>query len=180
MANQYLFPCDCGRKLTVDTFQAGEKITCECGKEIELPSLREMRMLEPAEAEKPKQASRPSWGMPDKLLMTGIILIGCGAIGAGLLWHFWPITPPEWEVDLEVIQEYTQKMSLQESMKMWDERLGKEKWEREDHPYVIYYRVESEAFTRWLIVAAVVAGIGVVLMILSMVVPSGRRSRPEK
>jgi hypothetical protein len=165
--------------LPVSPFQAGEKITCECGKENDIPSLREIRMLEPAEEETPQQASPPLWGAPDQLLLIGIIFIGCGAIGAGLLWYFWPITPPEWEVDLEIIREHTQSLSLEQSMKLW-ERLGKEKWEREDHPYVIYYRVESEAFTRWLMVAAVVAGIGIVLLILSMVVPSRARPRPEK
>ena len=176
MANQYLFPCECGRKLTVEPSQAGRTITCECGKEIELPSLREIRSLEPAPVEGSREVGRPIWGLPDQLLLIGIIFVGAGLVGSGLLWYFWPITPPEWQVDLERIREYTQDMSLEESMKLW-EKVGAEKWEREDHPYVKYYRITVESYTRWLIIALVGAGIGVVLLIASLVVPSGPRSR---
>lgn len=181
MADKVLYPCECGRKIPVEPSQAGRTIRCECGKEIELPSLRGIRELEPAPVEKPSQSPRPEWGLPDQLLLTGIILIGLGTLGCGFLWYSWPIVPPEWEWDLDLIRERTQDLSLEQSMKLW-ENLGKEKWEREDIPYVLYYRATVESFNRWLIVLSVVIGLGVVLLISSLVAPSRsgrRRAEPE-
>jgi len=129
--------------------------------------------------EKSSKSTRPPWGLPDQLLLTGIILVGLGLLGCGFLWYSWPIVPPEWQWDLDLIRERAQELSLDDSMKLW-ERLGKEKWEREDIPYVLYYRATVESFNRWLVVSLVIAGLGVVLLVLSFVVPSGASARRER
>ena len=39
MAQQYLLPYDCGAKITVTASQAGDQLVCECGKNLDVPSL---------------------------------------------------------------------------------------------------------------------------------------------
>ena len=46
----YLLPCpQCERKLSVDTSQAGEQLRCACGASVEVPSMRQIRALEPSD-----------------------------------------------------------------------------------------------------------------------------------
>jgi hypothetical protein len=57
----YLLDCQCGQRLPVEIGQAGGRITCSCGKEVDVPTLRNLRHLPTAEVEdtQAKRASVP-------------------------------------------------------------------------------------------------------------------------
>ena len=49
MATRFLVPCSCGKGIAVDATQAGDLVTCHCGASVEVPPLRVLKALEPAE-----------------------------------------------------------------------------------------------------------------------------------
>ena len=49
MASQYLLPCDCGARVVVETTQAGEQVSCECGALLEIPAFTRLSQLEPVD-----------------------------------------------------------------------------------------------------------------------------------
>jgi len=44
----YLLPCSCGKKIPVDAGQAGARISCECGQQLNVPTFRSLKNLEQA------------------------------------------------------------------------------------------------------------------------------------
>src|SRR4051812_27053190 len=44
-------PCECGHRLAVTTGDAGAVLWCECGRRVQVPGLRELRMLAPTPVE---------------------------------------------------------------------------------------------------------------------------------
>ena len=82
--SKYRLPCECGKGIVIDASQAGQRIACECGAVLEVPTLRGVRALEPVQAS--ASASRPAadWDFSRGLIFAGsIILI---VIGAGVAW----------------------------------------------------------------------------------------------
>src|SRR6478609_3354126 len=79
----YLLDCQCGQRLPVEIGQAGGRITCSCGKEIDVPTLRNLRHLPTADVEdtQARRASVP-WnkrkGAIAACLIVTSILAGAG------------------------------------------------------------------------------------------------------
>lgn len=46
MTMEYLLPCECGQKITVAAGQAGQDVTCQCGKTSHVPPLRKLAELD--------------------------------------------------------------------------------------------------------------------------------------
>lgn len=62
----YLYDCACGHRMEVDSSRAGESTECpECGAEFQLPSLRAMKQLPPAESAAPSAAAAPTKSLAD-------------------------------------------------------------------------------------------------------------------
>jgi hypothetical protein len=78
MASDYLLPCTCGRTHRVSSSQAGSAIACPCGAKLEVPTMRELKKLEPAAAGAPSR--QRTWGLPQGLLFLGMVLVGLGVL----------------------------------------------------------------------------------------------------
>lgn len=78
MNAKYLLPCSCGLEVAVELSQAGEKVQCACGRQLDVPTMREITALEPIDAGEEAQASLPTWGLRHGLLVLGAVLIVCG------------------------------------------------------------------------------------------------------
>ena len=59
---KYLLPCECGQGVPVDASQAGQLVTCPCGKQLEVPTLRGIRELAPAEGIDDSVPRESDWG----------------------------------------------------------------------------------------------------------------------
>lgn len=97
----YLLPCTCGKKLRVSSAQAGEELICECGARVQVPTMRGLRELQPAESVQPTGRRRRSSAWEDRhrvAFLLVIAAIGCAAL-AGYLWSILPayIPPPSEE-----------------------------------------------------------------------------------
>lgn len=57
----YLLPCACGVKHEVSARQAGQTLTCECGANVEIPTLRGLRNLQVVQPQ--SQPSSARWSI---------------------------------------------------------------------------------------------------------------------
>ena len=74
---KYLFPCECGKQITIAVGQAGQTVHCACGKAVEAPGMREIRSLSAVEA----PAQTTTWSHTQGIaFITGIVLL-VGGVG---------------------------------------------------------------------------------------------------
>ena len=91
MATTYLLPCTCGKPVRVVPRQAGDRVRCECGAEVEVPPLSKMRQLEEAD---PETAARAfSWGFREGVVTACLLICVAFASFGGLVWSQEPPPP---------------------------------------------------------------------------------------
>jgi hypothetical protein len=90
---EYLLPCDCGEKTVVATAQAGDLVRCTaCNAVLNVPTLRELRQLEPAGS---RALTNRSWEDHHRLaFLLSVVALACLAV-AGFLWLRLPEVVPQ-------------------------------------------------------------------------------------
>ncbi len=168
---QYLLPCQCGRKIPVDTTKAGRTLKCECGAQLEVPTLGGMKKLEPA-AQSKHAPSAATWGPRQRVLLAGILICVTGLGIAGCFRYYRPPPPPH-ELRIERIPQYVQSLTLMQTMELWAalERGLPEGLGIEDQ----MFRKARQAYIRRTGVALFIAVAGVLVMIVSLFIPKKRR-----
>ena len=79
MPQQFLLPCSCGQKVRVSNAQAGGEVYCVCGKSLSVPTLRGLRQLEPAPAERvAKRELR--WTPTHGAIFAGALLVATASV----------------------------------------------------------------------------------------------------
>jgi hypothetical protein len=172
---KYLLPCSqCDRQHEVDPTQAGEKIQCGCGQELEIPSLRGLRDLTPVPAALASRGTaRPTNDLPRRLtLVVGMLLIAgglvAGAYGGLVLTQ---IRVPDRAATVDPTADAAiDELDPADAFRMWtnfrDEGLG---------PYHVPYRFMAQSakgyFTRWLLGGLIAVGLGGLLSAGAMLAP---------
>ena len=64
MSQEYLVECVCGEKFAVRVGQAGQQVRCGCGREVNIPLLRELRKLPTAQPSADRPAPRGAKASP--------------------------------------------------------------------------------------------------------------------
>jgi hypothetical protein len=85
----YLLPCSCGRKIPVETQQAGDQVRCECGLTVDIPTLMGMKQLEQVEAVVPVGV-QSHWGLRQGLILSGAIIAFLATLFLGYCAWTWP------------------------------------------------------------------------------------------
>jgi hypothetical protein len=87
----YLLTCQCGKTIPVEAGQAGERVTCECGAQLDVPTLRKLRHLPAAQpaAAKPRAA----WSVGKGFVAAGLIAAGLFVLAAAWTWWTEPVMP---------------------------------------------------------------------------------------
>jgi len=90
--SDYLLPCVCGKTVPVDVGQAGERVTCSCGTQLDVPTLRQLRHLPratPAAEPRPAATWGPRQGIATATSIIVVVLLGWSA------WIWWnePVMP---------------------------------------------------------------------------------------
>jgi hypothetical protein len=111
MAAKYLILCECGAEHPVSTHQAGAELSCQCGKTLSVPRLRDLQQLPQVTTSAPDLPST-RWNAGHSLGLAGIIVALVSLAGA--LWAHSSIRP---------LDEY-QELVGQHSMAMVDHWLG--------------------------------------------------------
>jgi hypothetical protein len=82
-----LLNCNCGAPLTISDAAAGQQVPCtECGKEVNVPGLRDLRLLPVVEAKsETKNETAPTSAGPSMAnicFLGGLLIVGLGGIMA--------------------------------------------------------------------------------------------------
>jgi len=156
--SQYLLPCACGKKVPVEPPQAGGLVRCECGAELEVPTLLALRRLERADSRlHPVSSSTVAWGARQRIVFVGTIVC---AIGLAVAIAFYATRPKK--------PDFTSAPPLLTLM-IWESlKMGV------DVPPAPRERAELadlEYHYRWVMFGLAVAVIGAGVLIGSLLVP---------
>jgi hypothetical protein len=170
----YLLPCECGRKLDVTTADAGEQLSCACGRKVDVPTLRGLEELEQAQ---PRPSATPSarlWGARQGLAFLGasLVVIAMVCLVLSQLWR--PLTGEEMlmeakKPDLVDVDTVTPAVAWLR----WD--IVRQGLLRPltvpEAEAVKSGRNSIENWHLWRIIACVGAGLGLVLVLASFLIP---------
>ena len=175
MTIRYLLPCPCGARIPVDVSQAGERIFCQCGVTLDVPTMRQLRELELAEPE--AVATRTEWGVRQGVILLALVVtLVAGAIG-GYLWAVQPAPPTlDTEAALRAIDQQVNAMTPLQSWELWHGRILADGLVQYENPVQIAYHARVAARRRWAKVALVVASCGL-FTLLSAVLLAGDTGR---
>jgi hypothetical protein len=175
MKTEYLLPCQCGQKLTVDRSQAGLAVRCEhCGAEVAIPTLRGLDKLERAAPEETDTSGE--WSTRQGLLFLGATITTLALAASAFIWLARPIFPQEYHDALIEAAGSTvdlDQMPLSQTFAVW-----KELQQPPDVANIPEYRdlitnfdYARAHFQRQLTIALGAAACGVVVLGVSLLVP---------
>jgi hypothetical protein len=106
----YLLTCTCGNSVSVEVGQAGGKVACSCGTQLEVPPLRQLRHLPQA---KPKEtAAARTWGTRQGWITLGLIVVGALLVASAWTWWTQPVRP-------KFVAEDYMANNVDRNMKAW-------------------------------------------------------------
>jgi hypothetical protein len=176
---QYLLPCSCGRKLTVDRSQAGLRLPCACGASVEVPTFRGLKELEPVADSRPAAAPENPWGPRQGVIFLGVVIAICGAALSGVLWFQRPTfnTP---QVNHKALQESMQGLTLEQSFEAWTDIL-EHRLDRNPAPQLAEYHKQVARNDRGLGVGASAIAAGAIMIVSALLsAPRGARKKAAK
>jgi hypothetical protein len=88
----YLLPCACGNSVPVDIGQAGGRVACSCGTQLDVPTLRQLRHLPRATVAEEKK-SGGSWGTRQGIVAASLIVAAALSAWGAWIWWTGPVMP---------------------------------------------------------------------------------------
>ena len=184
--SKYLVECTCGNKLPVEIGQAGGRIACTCGNLVDVPPLRKLRHLPPAEIEIAR--STATWSARKGVITASLLLAGALAIVNAWSWFTQP-TVPEFDpvaYQRDVVEEHLKKLTPTQSWQMWIEyykpmaERGLSRLELANRSQIERIIAERQSFRRTLwIVVAIAAAVAAGAAVWPRSVETGRRGGKE-
>lgn len=174
---KYRFPCpQCGNVAIVSEDQSGAELRCsECGTTAPLPTLMQMRRLEPADAQSGRSAdprqidqarSRRGWGAG--LFTIGLLLVLLGGGGALAFWYvrerieIYEVDEAELDKQFDAVRE----MPAGEAYRFWEYVRDRElTQEPRETPITIQSREQHATMGTAIIVSLVVLAVGALLLL---------------
>ena len=119
--SKYLLPCECGKGIAIDPSQAGQQIACECGKLLEVPTLRGVRTLEPVPETTSPSRQAAEWNSSRGVIFAGsLILFVVGAAVSYFGYEGLRATPNiTRKAETESFDKAIDEMSLDEVYETW-------------------------------------------------------------
>jgi len=108
----YLLPCTCGQKLPVTEGQSGAQVKCDCGREQEVPRVRELRHLRQVTA-----TPATNWGWRQALVFAGLTASLIGFVAA---FNTWRGIPTIEDLDFPQMHQVFQKLRPVQAWRDWD------------------------------------------------------------
>jgi hypothetical protein len=116
--SKYLINCPCGKQVQVDVGQAGGKVTCACGNELDVPTLRNLRHLPQAEPDTAHASA--GWNPRKGIIAASLIIAGLLAAYAGWNYLTEPAVPKFEDVySNSVVDANWDKMNPVEAWTLW-------------------------------------------------------------
>lgn len=153
----------------MESAQAGQSITCPCGRRVEVPSMLELRKLPVAPTDAPP-SPQGRWGIRQRLISLGGLIVLAALVWIGVLVLQWPEKPqvPDpitWQTpplpgQKEPLRKTTEQLTLLESYLAW-ESLPRQLDLLSDAPMTRYKR-QLAAARNWLTVGVIIGILGLV------------------
>ncbi len=162
MRAKYLLPCTCGREIPVEATQAGQQIRCQCGVELEVPTLLNLTRLKPAAppAAVPHRV-RSAWGRRQQVMLVGLAIMALGAS-----WTGWELLNRPSRLEIASLRPAWAVMYWTSLKRGVEYRM----------PFEVNYTKWLEENDRWLVAAAVVTGLGLLTVGLSPWISQRRKA----
>jgi hypothetical protein len=90
----FLLPCRCGKNVAIEKAQAGQRVRCSCGLDLDVPTMQAIGRLEPALVEGPLEHVSRGWGLWQGMVLLGGALAMLAVGWAVYLGLTWPKAPP--------------------------------------------------------------------------------------
>lgn len=118
---KYLLPCECGQGIAVDVSQAGQQLTCECGKLVDVPTLRGVRALEVVEDTASGSRKPAEWDASRGLIFAGSLILFFIGVAVTYYGYEGLRTTPDItrEVEKQSFDKAIDDMSLDEIYETW-------------------------------------------------------------
>jgi len=116
---KYLLPCECGVRIPVGKAQAGEVVSCVCGRRIEVPTLLRLQSLDTIEVDQPLREVEASWDIRNGLIVVGVAITLFAAAGAVYFFFTRPARPDE-QVSRERLNQRVDTMPLARTYEVWE------------------------------------------------------------
>lgn len=174
MSVRYRLPCRCGQTVLVERSQAGLTVTCSCGAQLEVPTIRGLAQLESLQSSPDKLGWTAQYG----LLLIGalIALLAGGAVGWRVVKQG-PDLYSEESIDAFVNEAAmkTDRMTPGEVVLQW-QALRELPYLEDPSIKKQYYAVRSE-YQRWTWVLAGIAAAGVLFCVIVAATGAGQPAR---
>ncbi|HVA46066.1 MAG TPA: hypothetical protein VNH11_06800 [Pirellulales bacterium] len=171
MPTNYLLPCACGKKTTVDAGQAGLNVRCQCGAELAVPTMRGLSSLERIEAAPTVERGEPAvtWGPRQGLMFLGGTILAAASLAA--LWFWWsiPAAPSLRDDYQEQTRQAIGQLPPEKIVDLWHEfRTGIEQpqWEMALDRYDAIVRDRMQ----WEMLVGGVAAVGLLLVVIGLLI----------
>ena len=163
MSTKYLLPCTCGVETIIDQRQAGELVTCTCGRALEVPTLRGLANLEAAES---PAEQRSTWGPKQGLAFIGILLT-VAALGFAAYAY---VTRPK--PDLSYVRRAMDISTPASSLAAWE--VVRRGVDVGPTPMSVNFDRRLASSWRWIYVSLGSAALGVLIVVSSLLVETPR------
>jgi len=185
MTTKHLLPCQCGRNIVVDPRQAGESVRCECGRSVDVPTLRQLRRLDPVKETDGRDKTRTPWSTGQGVVFAiGSLIALIGFVAAILLFihrsRLDTARPPA--PDLERLREDTRRASADHLWEFWWKLSAiKEQRLKRRTPRFILDRRRAKTLSTYMYFAAGAGTVGVGVATVAMFIrPKQRRKRRKR
>lgn len=186
MPATYLLPCHGEKKVEVTPASAGRTIVCPCGKNVVVPTLRELRQLPRVDGDEARpRATAPAWSMQQGVIFSlGLFLMAvCLTALATLTFHRMRIDTSAPEMNQQMLKRVDRALANAEPAATLDAwRMLRDNPLPEKRPKLIFEanREEARQLEIYMVVAGVVGLIGIGLVIAGPLArPKPRRRPPE-
>ena len=147
--------------------QAGETLVCQCGRELEVPTMRGLRVLERSGDE---DLQRPLWTARQGLVFLGLVIMLSGLTFAGYIYWNMP------RIDERLARFEFDNRTPAGTVNSWREL--REEPTGQPSPWLQVFMRRIAALRRWIFVGWAVAIVGAVIAAAGLLAKNRGRSRP--
>ncbi|NLX55210.1 MAG: hypothetical protein GXY58_08860 [Planctomycetaceae bacterium] len=184
---KYLLPCSCGQSMAIEVSQAGQSVQCTCGKTLDVPTMRLIRQLPPADEVPEKTRVRDRhWSLRQRLFFScGLALLMGGLLSAAFFQMGRAGLETEerpWD-NLERAYQDIDTMDIEQTWELWT-NVRNESIGPYNPPPFIRHRLWSARWYRSITISLIVSAIGLVLTLSSFLArpqsPARRPAQPAR
>ncbi|OHB78462.1 MAG: hypothetical protein A2W31_00120 [Planctomycetes bacterium RBG_16_64_10] len=166
MPTRYLLPCSCGAHVTVDLGQAGATVRCHCGATLVVPTMRQLRRLQPAAPAEGDLGRR--WGSSQGVMLLGLSVAVLGAALALLLWLKQPVAPAvDSATALEQLDAGIRALTPLQSWLLWQQMVA-EGLVQYDTPVELAYRRQLAVNRHWIRLSLAGGAVGLLVFLAAV------------